>query len=280
MLGERIAGSAGAASAAVSLARETGAALAWVPRRAGERGALDAGALAGLLPGGRPLTDAAARAEVAAAWGVDPADLPASAGLCGPDLLDAASRGDLAALVVAGVGLEDYPDPRLATEADRGDRLRRVPREPPLGRHGARRCRPARRGRDREGRHLPRLGGASASLRPGVPRCAHHVRRPGPRHDLGGDGAAGSRGRDLDPQRAGPAGPVDRRPCGCSRRCPRRSGRGHPARLVAPAPRLGRHAGGGAAPGRHRPTDGRPGVRDDGCRSRRDASRSPARPAR
>ena len=62
-------------------------------------------------------TDAAARAEVAAAWGVDPADLPASAGLCGPDLLDAASRGDLAALVVAGVGLEDYPDPRLATEA-------------------------------------------------------------------------------------------------------------------------------------------------------------------
>ncbi len=117
MLGERIAGSAGAASAAVSLARETGAALAWVPRRAGERGALDAGALAGLLPGGRPLTDAAARAEVAAAWGVDPADLPASAGLCGPDLLDAASRGDLAALVVAGVGLEDYPDPRLATEA-------------------------------------------------------------------------------------------------------------------------------------------------------------------
>jgi NADH-quinone oxidoreductase subunit G len=54
---------------------------------------------------------------VAAAWGIDVADLPASAGLCGPELLDAASRGELAALVVGGVGLEDYPDPRLATEA-------------------------------------------------------------------------------------------------------------------------------------------------------------------
>jgi NADH-quinone oxidoreductase subunit G len=101
----------------VALARETGAALAWVPRRAGERGALDAGALAGLLPGGRPLADPAARVEVASAWGIDPADLPASAGLCGADLLDAAGRGELAALVVAGVGLEDYPDPRLATQA-------------------------------------------------------------------------------------------------------------------------------------------------------------------
>ncbi len=43
LVGERVAGSAGAASAALTLASETGAALAWVPRRAGERGALDAG---------------------------------------------------------------------------------------------------------------------------------------------------------------------------------------------------------------------------------------------
>ena len=58
-------------SAAARLAAATGARLGWVPRRAGERGALDAGALAGLLPGGRPLEDDAARAEVAAAWGID-----------------------------------------------------------------------------------------------------------------------------------------------------------------------------------------------------------------
>ena len=36
----------------------TGARLAWVPRRAGERGAVEAGTLPGLLPGGRPVEDA------------------------------------------------------------------------------------------------------------------------------------------------------------------------------------------------------------------------------
>lgn len=117
MVGERAAGSAGALSAAVALARSTGAALAWVPRRAGERGALDAGALAGLLPGGRPLEDPAARAEVAAAWGITPADLPARNGRSGDDLLTAARAGELGALLVAGVELGDYPDPGLATAA-------------------------------------------------------------------------------------------------------------------------------------------------------------------
>ena len=117
MVGERAAGSAGTLSAVVALAEQTGAALAWVPRRAGERGALDAGALAGLLPGGRPLTDPAARAQVAALWGVEVDSLPATPGLCGPDLLDAAVHGALDALVVAGVEIGDYPDPRLAQAA-------------------------------------------------------------------------------------------------------------------------------------------------------------------
>jgi NADH-quinone oxidoreductase subunit G len=117
LVGERIAGSVGAASAAVALARETGAALAWVPRRAGERGALDAGALAGLLPGGRPLTDDTARAQAAAAWGVEPASLPGSHGLAGSELLEAAARGRLAALLVGGVELGDFADPALAVAA-------------------------------------------------------------------------------------------------------------------------------------------------------------------
>ncbi|MFN2559999.1 MAG: NADH-quinone oxidoreductase subunit G, partial [Jatrophihabitans sp.] len=69
MLGERLASSPGALSAASALAASTGAKLVWVPRRAGERGAIDAGALPNLLPGARPLSDAAARAEVEAAWG-------------------------------------------------------------------------------------------------------------------------------------------------------------------------------------------------------------------
>jgi NADH-quinone oxidoreductase subunit G len=117
MVGERIAGAAGAATAAVALARETGAALAWVPRRAGERGALDAGAVAGLLPGGRPLTDAAARAQVAQAWGVAESDLPTAPGRSGTALLEAARDGELAALVIGGVELADLPDPTLAAAA-------------------------------------------------------------------------------------------------------------------------------------------------------------------
>ena len=60
MVGERLAGVPGALSAAAALAAKTGAKLAWVPRRAGERGAVDAGALPTLLPGGRALADGAA----------------------------------------------------------------------------------------------------------------------------------------------------------------------------------------------------------------------------
>ena len=52
-VGERLAEVPGALSAADRLARATGARLAWIPRRAGERGAIEAGALPNLLPGGR-----------------------------------------------------------------------------------------------------------------------------------------------------------------------------------------------------------------------------------
>jgi NADH-quinone oxidoreductase subunit G len=117
MVGERAAGSAGTLSAVIELARQTGAALAWVPRRAGERGALDAGALAGLLPGGRPLEDATARAQVAAAWEIDADELPSAKGSSGTALLEAARDGRLAALVIGGVELADYPDAALASAA-------------------------------------------------------------------------------------------------------------------------------------------------------------------
>ncbi|HSO65807.1 MAG TPA: NADH-quinone oxidoreductase subunit G, partial [Ornithinibacter sp.] len=101
LVGERLATVPGALSAAAALAEATGARLAWVPRRAGERGALEAGALGTLLPGGRPASDASARAEVAAAWGV--AALPAGAGRDTAGILAAAATGDLDALVVGGV---------------------------------------------------------------------------------------------------------------------------------------------------------------------------------
>jgi len=56
LVGERMASVPGALSAVLELAESTGARLAWVPRRAGERGAVDAGALPTLLPGGRQVS--------------------------------------------------------------------------------------------------------------------------------------------------------------------------------------------------------------------------------
>ncbi|MGO1165347.1 MAG: NADH-quinone oxidoreductase subunit G [Janibacter sp.] len=47
LLGERLATVPGALAAAAELSRSTGAKLAWVPRRAGERGAIEAGCLPG-----------------------------------------------------------------------------------------------------------------------------------------------------------------------------------------------------------------------------------------
>ncbi|MGF7236121.1 MAG: NADH-quinone oxidoreductase subunit G [Frankia sp.] len=114
VVGERLAESPGALSAALRLADATGARLAWVPRRAGERGALAAGALPSLLPGGRPVDDAAARAEVAAIWGTEP---PATAGRDTAAIIEAAAAGRLDAVLVAGVDLGDLPDPVAARAA-------------------------------------------------------------------------------------------------------------------------------------------------------------------
>ncbi len=113
LVGERMAGVPGALSAVVTLAEATGARVAWVPRRAGERGAVEAGALPGLLPNGRPVADAAARIDVAAAWGVD--TLPAAPGRDTSAILAAATSG--AALVVGGVDVNDLPDPAAARRA-------------------------------------------------------------------------------------------------------------------------------------------------------------------
>ncbi|MEU7137169.1 NADH-quinone oxidoreductase subunit G [Streptomyces sp. NPDC046261] len=115
VVGERLAGVPGALTAAVAAAAETGAELVWMPRRAGERGAVEAGALPGLLPGGRPATDPRAREETAAAWGV--AELPRSPGRDTGQIVEAAVTGELAALVVGGVEVADLPDPARAREA-------------------------------------------------------------------------------------------------------------------------------------------------------------------
>jgi NADH-quinone oxidoreductase subunit G len=115
MAGERLAEVPGALSAVAALAAATGARLAWVPRRAGERGAIEAGALPGLLPLGRPVWEPGARAEVARAWGV--ASLPSEPGRDGGQILTAAADGDLDALVIAGVDPGDLPDEAAALAA-------------------------------------------------------------------------------------------------------------------------------------------------------------------
>ncbi|GAA1269993.1 NADH-quinone oxidoreductase subunit G [Planotetraspora silvatica] len=115
LAGERLATSRGAFSALVRLSQATGARIAWVPRRAGERGALEAGALPGLLPIGRPVDDETARGEVARAW--DVAALPGTPGRDTAGIVDAALNNEIDALVVAGVDPYDLPDPAKALAA-------------------------------------------------------------------------------------------------------------------------------------------------------------------
>ncbi|MFE6645825.1 NADH-quinone oxidoreductase subunit G [Nocardioides sp. NPDC057772] len=81
LLGERLATSPGAYSAAAELADRTGARLAWVPRRAGDRGAVEAD----LLPG--------------------------EGGLDADAMIRQSVRGGLGALVVGGVDPDDTADP-------------------------------------------------------------------------------------------------------------------------------------------------------------------------
>ena len=115
LAGERLAETPGALSAVARLAGTTSARLAWIPRRAGERGAIEAGVLPNLLPVGRPVGDVGARAEVARTWGV--ASLPSGPGRDTAGILAAAAAGELGALVVAGVDPADLPDPAAALAA-------------------------------------------------------------------------------------------------------------------------------------------------------------------
>ena len=123
LVGERAAAVPGLLTTVDTLATATGAHLAWVPRRAGERGGIEAGLLPFLLPGGRPVADAGARREVQDAWGIDPAGVHAHAPL--PDrpgrsttqILAALADGSLGGLVAGGIDPRDFPDPGLARTA-------------------------------------------------------------------------------------------------------------------------------------------------------------------
>ena len=105
LVGERAAAIPGALTAAADFAERTGARLGWIPRRAGDRGAVEAGCLPNLLPGARPAGEVLARVDVQAAWGVD--GLPTLPGLDADAQLAAAAREGLA-LVVAGIEPSDF----------------------------------------------------------------------------------------------------------------------------------------------------------------------------
>jgi NADH-quinone oxidoreductase subunit G len=116
-VGERLAEVRGGLSAAVRVAEQTGCKLAWVPRRAGDRGAVDAGCLPNLLPGARPVTDSVGRGELERAWGLPPETIAATPGRDTDGIIAAAAAGELRALVVAGVDVDDLADPALADRA-------------------------------------------------------------------------------------------------------------------------------------------------------------------
>ncbi len=101
LVGERAAETPGALSAVFELSQSTGAKLAWIPRRAGERGALAAGAIGNLLPGYRPLSDAAARVDLQSAWGVK--TLPEDPGRSTSEILAALNDESLDAVLIGGV---------------------------------------------------------------------------------------------------------------------------------------------------------------------------------
>jgi NADH-quinone oxidoreductase subunit G len=212
LVGERLAAVPGGLSAALRLAATTGARLAWVPRRAGERGALEAGCLPALLPGGRPVADPSARADAAAAWGVR--DLPTAPGRDSAAIL-AAWRSRGARRTGRGGRRPDRP-------ARHGDRTGRCGGDPVRGQPGGtgecrqRTCR-RRAARCRGGgevRHVRGLGRAGATL-PGRAAGDRDPARPARavRHRRGDGNAAGlphcragARGHDR-PRRLGrPAG--------------------------------------------------------------------------
>jgi NADH-quinone oxidoreductase subunit G len=114
LVGERAALVPGLLSEVARLSEEIGLRFAWVPRRAGEPGAVRAGCLPGLLPAGRAADDIKARIELAAMWHMP---IPDSVGLDAQAMLRAAAEGELVALVVGGVEVADLPDPDLADRA-------------------------------------------------------------------------------------------------------------------------------------------------------------------
>ena len=112
LVGERA--GAGAITAGAALADAVDGKLGYVPRRAGARGAVEAGLAAGLLPGGRRLDDADDRAAIEQHWG----ELPSEPGRDLHAILTDAAAGRIDVLHLIGVDLaRDAASTELARAA-------------------------------------------------------------------------------------------------------------------------------------------------------------------
>ena len=108
LVGERLTETAGGLSAALKLTNQSGAKLGWIPRRAGECGAVAAGATPNLLPGNRPVTDATARVDIATVWGAS--SIPTEVGMSTTEIINS----DLQAVLIGGVDPMDIsPDAKI-----------------------------------------------------------------------------------------------------------------------------------------------------------------------
>ncbi|MEE9965780.1 MAG: NADH-quinone oxidoreductase subunit G [Propionicimonas sp.] len=115
LVGERAGLVAGTLSQVAKQATSAGARFAWIPRRVGEIGAIEAGCLPGALPGARVVSNVTARVDVATHWGVE--SLPPLEGLDATSMLAAAGLGELGALLIGGVELSDFADAEAARTA-------------------------------------------------------------------------------------------------------------------------------------------------------------------
>ena len=112
LVGERA--GAGAITAGAALADAVDGKLGYVPRRAGARGAVEAGLAAGVLPGGRRLDDADDRAAIEAHWG----ELPSEPGRDLHAILTDAAAGKIDVLHLIGIDLaRDAASTELARAA-------------------------------------------------------------------------------------------------------------------------------------------------------------------
>ncbi|MEN9922954.1 MAG: NADH-quinone oxidoreductase [Actinomycetota bacterium] len=117
LVGERAASVPGLFSELLKQQQSLSFKLAWVPRRAGERAALDAGLLPTLLPGGRSISDNESRNEIAKLWNVPASDIPNESGKDFSEIIKASQSGDIDALIVTGLDAEDTLDPAGTLDA-------------------------------------------------------------------------------------------------------------------------------------------------------------------